>query len=1571
MKSTRRQFIKVTGLATGGIASGLPSLAQFFDFIPSAEQTFIPVTGIFANPSSILDKGVHLRWSLPPSKGIPDLLKIFRRKSDGSSGVIKLNPADSNQAQLPSSYRAITFEGSRNSFSLTETLEGKCYNVKPIDPYKMIKVIFSENITSCVIQLGDIKRSKILVFHPDNSLSHELLTENQSGKSSIHITAKNGRPFKSIEIPLNFSYLYSFEFTGNQYLCESKGWELIGNIDNAEDLKKTNLFNRISITTRNFYIKSLNDRVRYEKIAKQYEGLMTIMQSPSEEYFQKNKDYQSISAIPFEKLNIKSTNSTSSSLNAYNLFLIGCIDPNIARLAGLYFVDTTAKDLDVLYDYKVEAKYNNNYYQKTLCGVILNVGGKYSELPTLQEPLITTQIQSTRWEFDNEYNPKHLGKVRIAWKEINQNPTGLSWKRFIEPVVYNLQVDSNKPRLISPRADDSYLFFINQNAKVENPDVEYRVSGIDIFGQKSNELKSKIRLNDRDIPACPVRLNFSQSNNQTALNLEYGGFQYLTDPEVTKLDVYIKKDSIYKQNIKAKYSSFTQEGNNAFGSKLIQIYLNDSINTTTQYISLHFIETTSGEKLPAAKRKKFKVLEQSENKVLIVIENEDNFLPESNGTVLLEADSRDKKNGWTILNNSPIDYKPPIQTRLTGYNHFVNESSDDSHFISAQRIGVRNSFKSRIIKIQYKKYSDNKDLFNPNTDIENDLFTEVTINRTLNESDIFTGGLLKQGQATFSIIAQNAGYNSAISEAFETKLIFTGHVSLSIGEVSLIPPTFDVDINGFIGGFMIFWLSGLNDYDKIHTGEFLLKGTKTFTTNENDQSTATIKEEPINVICTVLSDIYKNNDQLQVLVRVSTKVSFLHTERTSERSNKVLYFKPYSFDITETLYTNPLQPKEAFKNFYFAANAIDKAGNESPLSVIAQFIKTRSKNDKPPTPSKPFPCGNPNATEAYLKLPNSEGISFFKLCWNDSTEYRYEVGRASDKSIVASHRDLWLKGLSYTTDDQQSVTLNSLINIGSLDSQNGTIEVSISSTIMAQPEIYLGGRLIQGTGAVKKCFEILKANTVNSQVIVLLRPLIKGNVPTNTTSIIQKLPDYPSILQVDAILTRLANLTPPTEPTPENPFFPDSLGAFSVVTGQPLRDENSFLDEVPGLGTSRFFYKIRAVDGSENRSLWSEASIAVWQVDTRVPDIIENLQVQKIGGKIYLSWTNLLDKNILHYNVYRKVNTDSILYEQLYINPVNGQIKLNYLPIRIESSQIDLRFNKELIPSISTANRDGIIGVYQFNHSNNNQGTVNHIVNNLTTISDNLISFINPLLENNSEVVLTLLNNKIFSIAYNRLKNKKLFIKYQKINLDYPYEINELIGIYKAIEFDYNAIPISNQVSTNYNSNNITFNRVNKQIENVTNLNEDIEVIVIVRGDNKNTIFRNNESPIIYNNNSIQLNQGISDSSTKIIGVFKANEYDKNKLFEEQLCYNYAVNEITRIEDDLIKGLLKPKFSRETFCIKYIKNNVEMILTFNEGEFEHIISIASEETFDLNYIVKPVKTINHISPQPIYIEASK
>jgi hypothetical protein len=1566
MKSTRRHFLKITGLATGGIVSGLPSLAQIFDFIPSAEQTFIPVIGIMANPSSILDKGVHLRWTLPPSKGIADLIKIYRRKSDANSSILKINPADSNDTKLPFTFRALKFEGSRNSFTLTETSEGKCYQVKPIEPSKNIVITFSENITSCVIHVGDIKKSEIVAFHPDNSISHVISTENQSGKSSIQISAKNGRPFKSIQIPLNFTYLYSIEFTGNQYLCESRGWDLIGKIDNNDDLTKRKLFKRISISTRNFYVKTSNDRERYKKIAEQYEGLMTIMRSPSEAYFQKNADYQNVTEIPFDKLNLKSTNTNSSRLNAYNIFMIGCIDPNIATLAGLYFVDTEANDPNAVYDYKIEAIYNNTYFQKTLCGVVLNVGGKYSETPILKEPLITTQFDSTRWEFDNEFKAKHLGKVRIGWKEANQNPLGLNWKKYIEPVVYILQVDNNKPRIISPREDDANLFFVDQNAILEDRYKVYQVTGIDIFGQQSNDIKSKIKLKDRDTPACPVRLNFNQANNKTSLNFEYGGFQFLTDPEINTLDVFIKNDSIYNQNFKIKYRSFEEEENNANGNKQIRLYFDIPIITTTAFKTLHFVEYFSGKKLPADKRKKFNVVEQSENNVLIVLENEDNYLPEINGTLLLEADARDKKNGWTKLNNSPLNVQQPSETRLTNYNHFVEGTSDSSHFTSAQRMDGENSFKARITKVQFKRHSDNKDLFEGNNNYENDRFTEVTINRTLNESDIFSGGWLKQGQTTLAIIAQNAGYKTPASELLETKIILNGHVQLTLGEASLIPQTIETTREGYIHGIMIFWLQDLNEYENIHTGEFLLKGTKAFTENENGQTIT--NEEPINVIATVLSDIYKYNERIQVIVRVSSKISYLHRERTSEKSNKMLFFKPYTYDVTETIDNNLLQPNDAFKNIYFAVNAIDKESNESSLSVIAQFIKTRSKNEKPPTPPKPFPCSSSNASEVYLKLPNSEGISYFNLCWNGNENYRYEVGRASDKSIVACHRDLWLKGLSYTTDNESAITINNFLTIGSFDSQNGTVEISILSSNIPQPVKYIGGRLSQGFGATKKYFEIIKSSSIDNQVKLLLRPLIKGNVPTQTTFTINKLPDYPSILENNDTIILLANLTPPIVPTPENPYLPDSLGAFSVVTGQPLRNENSYIDELPGMGNSRFFYKIRAVDSSENRSLWSEASVPAWQVDTRAPEKIENLQIQKIDDNIYLNWKNNRDKNVLHYNIYKTNETGSNLIDQLYITPNNAQTKLNYKPIRIKNKEIDLAFIKDIVPFISSNNTDGIIGVYEYFKETNSFGTTNYVTYNLTSINTNVISNINPMLENNSEVVITTLSNKVFTISFNKIKNKKIRVNNQKIYLGYPYVIENILGIYKMDEFDYNIIPLNNQTGINYLSNNTTYNQNLCCIENLNNLEEGTEVIVIVRGYKTTTLFINSENPILYTNNSIQIDEITIDTSTKVIGIFKSIEYDKNKMFEEQCCYNYAITAISTIEGFILKDLLTPRLGITQFAIKYINNNIELILNHNKEEFEHIILLEDKDAFDLKYLVRAVKTIENISSNPIYIE---
>jgi len=1409
MKTSRRQFIKLTGLATGGVISGLPSLAQFFEFIPPGEQTFLPINGIFANPASILDNGVHLRWSLPPSKGIPDIINIFRRKSQGNAGSIRINPANSNLVQLPLQYRDLTFEGSTSSFSLTETTLGKFYNVRLKDPSKKIRILFSENVTSCTIQLGQITKSKIRVFYPDNTLSHEFFAENSSNSSAVTIVAQNGRPFKSIEIQLNFSYLYFIEFTGSKYLCDSEGWVLIGKIDNVNDIREGKLLGRISATTKNHYIKSVRDIERYRPIAKNYRGLMTALQSPDERYFEKNINYSSIDAIPFEKLTFKAKNGSSSSLNAYNLLMLGCIDPNIARLAGLYFVDNNAKSPDEVFDYKVEAVYKNIYSDKSICGVILNIGGRYSEQPKLNEQFNFTQINNTRWEFDKEYNAKHFGKVRLAWRAIDQNPNNESWKRYINPVVYSLQIDSNPAKLIAPRTDELNFYFIDQNAKVGETEVEYKLMGIDIFGQESNILREKIRLKDNDIPACPVRLNFNQLNDKILLNFEYGGFQYLTDPEINNLDIYFKNDSIYTQNVKARYNSFLEEGRDGDGNRLVAIYLEQAINLETRFYALHFIETISGVKLPAAKRKKFKVIHQNLNNVEILLENEDNFIPDSNGIVLLEADPRSINNTWTKSNDSLIKFKKPIQARLLNYNHFVSESEDLTHFTSSQNIRTENSFKAIITDVKYKIYSDNVDLFNPESILEvDDEFTEITIDRTLNESDIFTGGKLKFHQSIYTVASQNAGYGNSEIDQPKTKLTIKGHIPVSRGEALLIPPEIRASNNGYINNYMVLWLSSKEDLKKIkNNGEFMFRGTKAnliTETNANNREITQSIEEPIHIIATLMSDIYKHQNQWQVLVRIGTKSSFLHTEVSVENSDKVLFFEPYSFDVSEKINKIQLQAKDAFKNVYFTANATDNAKNKSSFSVIAQFIKTRNKNDKPLAPTPPYPCANPNAFISYLKLPNSEGISYFKVCWNGSSEYRYEVGRALDKSIIASHRDLWLKGLSYSSDNEQALALISLLSIGILNATNGTVEVSFTKDNISDPTIYLGGRLFQGVGRTKKSFEIVK---VSSEPInrfkLLLRPMQKGEVPSNIFSCtIQKLPDYKAILEDDIILKQLANLAP----TDNMPHIPDGLGAFNVVTGQPLRDELSFLDEVPGLGSSRFFYKVRAVDGSENRSLWSGASVAVRQVDTRVPDapIITFIEGQEQAA--YIKWKNENDPKIIGYNLYRtdkKVNPntpDDYQGEQLIRsfvrqNPNSGEFLASPAKLRVRHNQVEIPSS---VNSGMTLSR--IKGIYKIAPDGNPELLTNYFIRQVTILNGEVISLFQPQLIDGTLVVVVL--NSIFNEEVVIYKNEQALLITNNETISIPIIENlniqnPILGIFKQEEYSFGK-SIAEQTYKNY-----------------------------------------------------------------------------------------------------------------------------------------------------------------------------
>ncbi len=1259
MKINRRQFLKLSGLTGAGMWAGLPSFIQFFDFIPPVEQNFIPIIGIFPNPNSIKENGVHLRWVLPPSKGIPDSLTIFRKEHDEKENNILVRPADTDKKTLPEKINGITFSGPLNTFSLSETDHGECYEVKSINPNNILRITFSLGVDFCNIQLGVINPLAAKSYHEDGTLSRSVEINSPSAYRSILFQSANGRTIKYVEIPLNFKFLYFIEFNGKQFQCDNPDWEEIGFIDNENDLNNQLLFKRISPETKNFYLSNDLERGKYETTAKKYAGLMSAIRNPSEQNFLLD-GFSSINDIPPDKLILKPKDGSQAKLNAWNLLMFGSLDPNNARMLGLYFVDSSVESEDEIYDYKVEADYLIQGKKIRICGVVQNVGGKYSYVPIINNPLTAIQTDKTWWEFDKDFNETHFGRVRLSWPIPEHNANNESWKRFVEPVVYALQADSQKSRLITPQPDESSLYFFDQRVIIKKEEINYTLTGVDIFGQTGNSLKQKIKLTDKDIPPAPVKLQFGYSGNQVILQYEYGGYQYLTDPRINKFTVYQKLESIYSSNKKIKYSSFEELGNTEKGLRIIKVNLLENLGSAL-FENIHFIESFDRSRLPAGKRKKFKISETSSNSVTFITSHF--YTPEPKGIVLLESDIRNKNNGW--INTGSVNFRnPALSSRLISYIHFIKNSDDPNHF-SGDGMNDNSCLHAAVLSSNLKRRSENKNLFETNPmPPEQDEYTEIFIDRALIESDILTGGKISIGNISHDIASQSAGNAGTNEQSLQTKLIINTHLNVDSGTPVLISlPKINSDDNEkYIRNFMIFRIQPDNNLKSKSGGEILLRGIKNYKINEK------IITETIPIAAQLFSDLYSvnNGSELEALVRIAKKISSLPASAqnlTVEISNKVLYFEPYIKNITNNIEQISLANDEAFKSVQFAVETIDAEGNKSPLSLFGQFIKTRSIEERPQTPERPFPCDNPAAAEGFLKIPDSEGRSAFCLQWNDikdssgnSLKYRYEVSRTLDKTIITVHKDLWLKGLvdSVLTADERIINNNNnlLISNSIASADSGLIDAAADYGFAdnINPEIFKGGRLTQGTGNNRKYYEVVKCFRENSNLRLLLRQMVKTALADNFTDhsllpsgnstvtvnpispisnsnfTLEAIPDYKQVLDDSNRLIELANLSK----TNEFPNIPDGLGAFSLVTGQPLRNTNKFLDDAPGLGTGRFFYKVRSVDASENRSKWSPASVPVWQSDTTPPERVIEIAGHSINNKAFLFWKKS-DTNISEY----------------------------------------------------------------------------------------------------------------------------------------------------------------------------------------------------------------------------------------------------------------------------------------------------------------------------------------------------
>jgi hypothetical protein len=82
-----------------------------------------------------------------------------------------------------------------------------------------------------------------------------------------------------------------------------------------------------------------------------------------------------------------------------------------------------------------------------------------------------------------------------------------------------------------------------------------------------------------------------------------------------------------------------------------------------------------------------------------------------------------------------------------------------------------------VTKLCKKRRSDRKDLFedDQSTAFPED-YTEVLNDSSISDADIFTGGKMKNGNSSYSIVAQSARSANASNEQLKAKVLIDAHI---------------------------------------------------------------------------------------------------------------------------------------------------------------------------------------------------------------------------------------------------------------------------------------------------------------------------------------------------------------------------------------------------------------------------------------------------------------------------------------------------------------------------------------------------------------------------------------------------------------------------------------------------------------------------------------------------------------------------------------------------------------------------------------------------------------------------
>jgi hypothetical protein len=116
-----------------------------------------------------------------------------------------------------------------------------------------------------------------------------------------------------------------------------------------------------------------------------------------------------------------------------------------------------------------------------------------------------------------------------------------------------------------------------------------------------------------------------------------------------------------------------------------------------------------------------------------------------------------------------------------------------------------------------------------------------------------------------------------------------------------------------------------------------------------------------------------------------------------------------------------------------------------------------------------------------------------------------------------------------------------------------------------------------------------------------------------------------------------------------------------------------YVDEIPGSGRNRYFYKVRAVYPGEVRSLWSPTSVAFHQIDLSAAESPEILRIGRRDGALRLLLRRPDGPGVQGIRLLRRIDEGFQTLDDWLLDPPDGSKQLLPAAVRTMGRLLDLR----------------------------------------------------------------------------------------------------------------------------------------------------------------------------------------------------------------------------------------------------------------------------------------------------------